>query len=178
MSNAYLFVASLTYWAVLSVIVAFALGLFAGPQIMPRIETTTLLLPVTTTSVSATTHTVLRNMVSFETITVDRWILNTVTFTRVHTATVTRATTLTTTQVTTVYLTQSGTATQTGTTTPGTATTTTTTTQNCDPSYPDVCIPPPPPDLDCGDIPNRNFKVLPPDPHRFDPDGDGIGCEA
>jgi len=49
---------------------------------------------------------------------------------------------------------------------------------NCDPSYPDVCIPPPPPDLDCGDIPYRNFTVLPPDPHRFDPDRDGVGCEA
>jgi polysaccharide biosynthesis protein PslG len=49
---------------------------------------------------------------------------------------------------------------------------------NCDPSYPDVCIPPPPPDLDCGDIPYRNFKVLPPDPHRFDRDHDGIGCET
>jgi len=49
---------------------------------------------------------------------------------------------------------------------------------NCDPSYPDVCIPPPPPDLDCSDIPYRNFRVLPPDPHHFDGDGDGIGCEA
>ncbi len=49
---------------------------------------------------------------------------------------------------------------------------------NCDPSYPDVCIPPPPPDLDCGDIPYRNFRVLPPDPHRFDRDKDGIGCET
>ena len=48
---------------------------------------------------------------------------------------------------------------------------------NCDPSYPDVCIPPPPPDLDCGEIPYRNFHVLPPDPHRFDGDRDGIGCE-
>jgi len=47
----------------------------------------------------------------------------------------------------------------------------------CDPVYPDVCIPPPPPDLDCGDIPHRRFRVLPPDPHRFDGDGDGIGCE-
>ncbi len=47
----------------------------------------------------------------------------------------------------------------------------------CDPAYPTVCIPPPPPDLDCKDIPYRNFKVLPPDPHRFDRDGDGIGCE-
>ncbi|HEU5432806.1 MAG TPA: thermonuclease family protein [Thermomicrobiales bacterium] len=49
---------------------------------------------------------------------------------------------------------------------------------NCDPSYPDVCIPPPPPDLDCGDITARRFRVLPPDPHRFDGDHDGIGCES
>jgi micrococcal nuclease len=48
---------------------------------------------------------------------------------------------------------------------------------SCDPSYPTVCIPPPPPDLDCADVPNRRFKVLPPDPHRFDGDHDGIGCE-
>ncbi len=48
---------------------------------------------------------------------------------------------------------------------------------NCDPSYPTVCIPSPPPDLDCGDIPYRRFPVRPPDPHRFDRDGDGIGCE-
>lgn len=47
----------------------------------------------------------------------------------------------------------------------------------CDPSYPTVCIPPPPPDLDCADIRFRNFQVLPPDPHRFDGGGDGIGCE-
>lgn len=49
---------------------------------------------------------------------------------------------------------------------------------NCDPSYPTVCIPPPPPDLDCGDIPYRNFPVNPPDPHRFDGDKDGVGCET
>jgi len=47
----------------------------------------------------------------------------------------------------------------------------------CDKSYPDVCIPSPPPDLDCKDISHRNFRVLPPDPHRFDHDKDGIGCE-
>ena len=52
-----------------------------------------------------------------------------------------------------------------------------TTQTNCDPSYPDVCIPLYPPDLDCGDISFRNFKVLPPDQHRFDGDKDGIGCE-
>lgn len=48
---------------------------------------------------------------------------------------------------------------------------------NCDPAYPDVCIPPAPPDLDCKDVSYRRFRVLPPDPHRFDSDGDGIGCE-
>jgi hypothetical protein len=51
-------------------------------------------------------------------------------------------------------------------------------TGNCDPSYPGVCIPPPPPDLDCKDIPYRRFQVLAPDPHNFDNDGDGIGCES
>jgi len=50
---------------------------------------------------------------------------------------------------------------------------------NCDPSYPTVCIPPPPPDLDCKDVQYRNFKVLPPDPHGFDGrDDDGVGCES
>ncbi len=50
---------------------------------------------------------------------------------------------------------------------------------NCHPSYPDVCIPPPPPDLDCADIPHSRFRVLRQygDPHRFDGDSDGIGCE-
>jgi micrococcal nuclease len=47
----------------------------------------------------------------------------------------------------------------------------------CDPSYPTVCIPPSPPDLDCADVPHRRFAVLPPDPHRFDGGGDGLGCE-
>jgi micrococcal nuclease len=48
----------------------------------------------------------------------------------------------------------------------------------CDPSYPGVCIPPPPPELDCSDVRFDHFQVLPPDPHRFDGDGNGIGCEA
>ena len=48
---------------------------------------------------------------------------------------------------------------------------------DCDLAYPDVCIPSPPPDLNCGDIQHRRFTVLPPDPHRFDGDNDGIGCE-
>lgn len=50
--------------------------------------------------------------------------------------------------------------------------------QHCDRvSYPDVCIPPAPPYLTCSDIPDRNFVVRRPDPHRFDADGNGIGCE-
>jgi micrococcal nuclease len=51
-------------------------------------------------------------------------------------------------------------------------------TQACHPSYPTVCIPPPPPDLDCGDIPHRNFPVVGADPHRFDGNHDGRGCES
>ena len=49
---------------------------------------------------------------------------------------------------------------------------------DCDLSYPEVCIPSPPPDLDCGDIGAKGFSVLPPDPHRFDGDLDGVGCES
>ena len=49
---------------------------------------------------------------------------------------------------------------------------------NCDPAYPGVCIPPKPPDLDCPQIPYTDFTVLPPDPHGFDRDKDGIGCES
>jgi micrococcal nuclease len=49
---------------------------------------------------------------------------------------------------------------------------------NCDPSYPTVCIPPPPPELDCADITFRRFQVLPPDPHSFDGNRDGVGCEG
>jgi micrococcal nuclease len=48
----------------------------------------------------------------------------------------------------------------------------------CDPSYPDVCIPPYPPDLDCADVGVSYFEVTGDDPHGFDGDGDGIGCEA
>ena len=49
---------------------------------------------------------------------------------------------------------------------------------NCDSSYPDFCIPPPSPDLDCGDINGTNFTVIGSDPHGFDGNGDGIGCES
>ena len=49
---------------------------------------------------------------------------------------------------------------------------------NCDPSYPDVCIPPYPPDLNCPEVAHKDFSVLPPDPHGFDRNADGIGCET
>lgn len=50
----------------------------------------------------------------------------------------------------------------------------------CHSSYPDFCIPAASPDLNC-DSPalqgRRRFTVRSPDPHRFDQDRDGIGCE-
>ena len=53
---------------------------------------------------------------------------------------------------------------------------------SCAASYPDVCIPPPPPDLDCGEISHRKFRVRwdvsDPDPHGFDGNRDGVGCES
>lgn len=49
----------------------------------------------------------------------------------------------------------------------------------CDRSYtPALCIPSPPPQLDCPDIPYRNFFVRPPDPHVFDGNLNGVGCET
>ena len=62
--------------------------------------------------------------------------------------------------------------------TPAPAPTSPPATGNCDPSYPGVCIPRYPPDLDCGDIPFRRFTVVQPDPHGFDADLDGVGCES
>jgi micrococcal nuclease len=47
----------------------------------------------------------------------------------------------------------------------------------CDRAYPDVCIPPGPPDLDCSDISDRRFRVVGADPHKFDGNRDGVGCE-
>ena len=50
-------------------------------------------------------------------------------------------------------------------------------TNNCDPSYPTLCLPSSP-DLDCGDISARDFPVVGRDPHRFDGNNDGVGCES
>lgn len=47
---------------------------------------------------------------------------------------------------------------------------------DCDDAYPDVCIASPPPNLNGADIEHRNIRVLQPDPHDVDADGDGFGC--
>jgi micrococcal nuclease len=56
---------------------------------------------------------------------------------------------------------------------------------NCEASYPGVCIPIGSADLDCRDMYAQGisrfvvlWNVPNPDPHRFDGDGDGIGCEG
>lgn len=46
----------------------------------------------------------------------------------------------------------------------------------CDPGY-DPCVPPYPPDLDCSDV-DGPIRVLGDDPHGFDADGDGTGCDS
>ncbi len=50
--------------------------------------------------------------------------------------------------------------------------------EGCDSSYPDICINISSAKLSCFDIKYKNFKVLLPDRHEFDSDGDGIGCEG
>ena len=49
---------------------------------------------------------------------------------------------------------------------------------DCDPNYSGACIPIVNHDLDCSDIPDRNFRVIGRDIHNFDGDGDGIACES
>ncbi len=102
------------------------------------------------------------------------------------TTTTTPVTTSTTTSTTTAASTTiSPTTSTTSTTNTNTTTTSTTTTtgSGCAASYPDFCIPLPPPDLNCADVaPHKDFTVLwnvpDPDPHHFDTDKDGIGCEG
>ena len=47
----------------------------------------------------------------------------------------------------------------------------------CDPNYRGACVPNVPYDLDCADI-NGPVYVVGRDPHGFDGDGDGVGCES
>ena len=60
----------------------------------------------------------------------------------------------------------------------------TTPAQNCDPSYPDVCLDPAVEDYDCASGTGNGpeyvegpIRVLPPDPFDLDREGDGVGCE-
>ena len=50
----------------------------------------------------------------------------------------------------------------------------------CDSHYAGVCIPSPPPDLDCADLAAlgipRPVQLVGGDPHHLDEDGDGFGC--
>lgn len=58
-------------------------------------------------------------------------------------------------------------------------TSTTSTNTKCNPNY-QGCIPPYPPDLDCTDIKRMGLapiRVIGRDVHKFDGDGDGIGCD-
>lgn len=47
----------------------------------------------------------------------------------------------------------------------------------CDPSYPTLCLPSFP-DLNCSEVGAVNFPVYQPDPHGFDNNDDGVGCES
>ena len=49
--------------------------------------------------------------------------------------------------------------------------------RSCDPNYIGACIPIVGYDLDCSDIPVRNFFVIGTDTHRFDGDQNGVCCE-
>lgn len=49
--------------------------------------------------------------------------------------------------------------------------------KRCHRSYPTVCIRGGA-DLDCDQVRFDNFKVVGSDPHGFDGDNDGIGCET
>lgn len=48
----------------------------------------------------------------------------------------------------------------------------------CDAAYPDVCIAPPPPQLNCDDIGEHDFRANAPDPHNLDADADRVACES
>ena len=48
---------------------------------------------------------------------------------------------------------------------------------NCDRNYEGACVPPYPPDVDCGDI-GETVYVVGSDPHGLDRDGDKVACES
>ena len=138
-------------------------GLAGGSTTVVDSTTTTLTQGTSTTTASSSTSSSVAKV--------------TTTATSAPTSTTSQETTSTTSKPTTTTS-QPTTTTTKATTTSSKPTTTTTEAENCDPYYPDFCIPPPPPDLNCSDIPQKNFTVLQPDPHGFDGNKDGVGCES
>ena len=140
----------------------FVLAAIFGGDAFGVADTTSTTAVATTTSSSSTTTTAKPTTTSSST----------------SLATTTTSPTTTTTTKPSTTTTAKPTTTTSKPTTTTTKPTTTTSAQNCHSSYPDFCIPPPPPDLNCPDISQKNFTVLPPDPHGFDRDKDGVGCES
>lgn len=144
---------------ILIIVIAMSAGLAVSPYIMaPRVQTTMELQTVTETTPTITTQALTVTSVTTYTASVTETKTNEITYNPTSNALLyswsTSVYMMTTNYQTSQYR------------------------QSCDPSYPTVCIPSPPPDLDCRDISYRNFQVLPPDPHHFDGDHDGIGCET
>ena len=136
----------------------------------------TLLSPTATRTPSATRMpTLTRTPSATRTPTLTRTPSATRTPTLTHTPSATRTPTLTRTPSATADATATA---ESSTTATAAAAMSATATLACDPAYPTICLPPPPPDLNCSDITERRFTVLAPDPHRFDRDGNGIGCES
>jgi predicted nucleic acid-binding Zn ribbon protein len=167
--------------SIVVMLVVLMAGVAAGSLLVrPEVPTSQMLAESTVVSVSPTTFTVVTTLTP-----VSSTSMSSTTSTSVISITTSSSSTapLTTLQQATTYSTLSTQISTSSTISYRSSTTyvpppTSTSRSGCDPSYPTVCIPPPPPDLDCKDIPYRNFVVLPPDPHHFDGDHDGIGCET
>ena len=48
----------------------------------------------------------------------------------------------------------------------------------CDPNYTGACVPTDQGDVNCGDIPEKDFNSIGSDPDRLDADHDGVACES
>jgi predicted nucleic acid-binding Zn ribbon protein len=171
--------------SILVLLVVLMAGVAAGSFLVrPDVSSTTsqnqMLVESTIVSVSPTTFTVVTTFTPVSSTSVSSTTSTSVAAITTSSSSTTPMTTLTTLQEATTFSTQirtSSTVSYRSTTTYAQPPTSTNR-SGCDPSYPTVCIPPPPPDLDCKDIQYQNFVVLPPDPHHFDGDHDGIGCET
>jgi hypothetical protein len=48
----------------------------------------------------------------------------------------------------------------------------------CDPNYTGTCVPTGQGDVNCSDVPAKNFQSTGSDPDGLDGDGDGVACEG